>query len=64
MALEVGIGAGAEIILTPEIKCDLETLHSRLVESQQKGKKSGIIVMAEGAGSCKQITKEIEEKTG
>ncbi|WP_455364238.1 6-phosphofructokinase [[Eubacterium] cellulosolvens] len=64
IALEVGIGSGAEVILIPEIECDAETLYRRLVESHKKGKKSGIIVMAEGAGDCMTITEGIKDHTG
>ncbi len=64
IALEVGIGAGAEIILIPEIECGVEMICSRLMESHRRGKASGIIVMAEGSGDCTDMTEAIEERTG
>jgi 6-phosphofructokinase 1 len=64
VALEVGVGAGAEIILVPEIKFDIDQICDRLVESHHKGKKSAIIVMAEGAGDSARVTEAIREKTG
>ncbi|MBS7650950.1 MAG: 6-phosphofructokinase [Candidatus Bathyarchaeia archaeon] len=64
LALEVGIGAGAEIILVPEIECDIGEVCARLMESHRKGKKSAIIVMAEGVGDCAEITRSIRESTG
>jgi 6-phosphofructokinase 1 len=64
IALEVGIGAGAEVILIPEIKYDIEDVYQRLIESHRKGKKSGIIVMSEGAGDCTYLTEAIQENTG
>jgi len=64
IALEVGIGAGAEVILIPEVKYDTEVVCQKLEESYDIGKKSGIIVMAEGAGNCMDVTEAIGEKTG
>ena len=48
LALSVGIAAGAEEILVPEIPLDLEGLHRRLMEGARHGKKSSIVVVAEG----------------
>lgn len=64
VALEVGIGAGAELILVPEIKYYIDKICQRLAESHRKGKKSAIIVMAEGAGDSTDVTQRIREKTG
>ncbi|MGQ9543913.1 MAG: 6-phosphofructokinase [Candidatus Bathyarchaeia archaeon] len=64
LALEVGIGAGAEIILIPEIECSIDSVCGRLMESHLKGKKSAIIVMAEGAGECAEIAQSIRDSTG
>lgn len=63
LALEVGIGAGAEVILLPEISYNLKEICSKLVESHGKGKKSGIVVMAEGAGDYVNITEKIKNDT-
>jgi len=64
ISLEVGVSAGAEVILIPEKKYDLKNVSRRLVEGHRRGKKSGIIVMAEGAGNCMEIKQAIEENTG
>ncbi len=64
IALEVGIGAGAELILIPEIKQNMETICSKLKEGYRKGKELGIIVIAEGAGDSNKVTETIREKTG
>ncbi len=64
VALEVGIGAGAEVILVPEIEYEIDDICERLVESRRRGKKSAIIVMAEGAGDSTDIAQSIKEKTG
>jgi 6-phosphofructokinase 1 len=63
VALEVGIGAGAEVILVPEIQFDINKVCQSLVESNRHGKKSAIIVMAEGAGDSAEVTQAIKEKT-
>jgi len=48
IALEVGIAGGAEEILIPEKSIDPETLSQTLRESFRRGKRSSIIVVAEG----------------
>jgi 6-phosphofructokinase 1 len=48
IALEVGLGAGAEIILVPEVKCDFDRVCKKLREGLDRGKLSSIIVSAEG----------------
>ena len=64
VALEVGIGAGAEVILVPEIKYDIDKICQRLVESHRLGKRSAIVVMAEGAGDSTQVAQAIRERAG
>jgi 6-phosphofructokinase 1 len=64
IALEVGVGAGAEIVLIPEIQYDVRTVCETLKEGHRKGKRSGIIVMAEGAGNCMDVTEAIGKHTG
>jgi len=48
IALEVGLGGGAEEIIVPEKETDLEKLCSVLRESFRRGKRSSIVVVAEG----------------
>ncbi|MGQ9515432.1 MAG: 6-phosphofructokinase [Thermoproteota archaeon] len=64
LALHVGLAAGAEFILIPEIEYNLDSISRELKEAYMKGKKSSIIVMAEGAGDSSKIVKEIARKTG
>ncbi|MEM4246104.1 MAG: ATP-dependent 6-phosphofructokinase [Candidatus Bathyarchaeia archaeon] len=64
IALEVGISTGAEIILIPEIEYDEENVCARLEKSRRSGKRSGIIVMAEGAGDCVEVGDFITRRTG
>jgi 6-phosphofructokinase 1 len=64
LALTIGLTVGAEIILVPELEYSLEKIVRTLEESSAKGKKSGIIVAAEGIGDTRKLLKEIEEQTG
>jgi 6-phosphofructokinase 1 len=63
LALTAGITAGAEVILVPEIKCRIENIFQTLKENSMKGKKSGIIIAAEGVGDTRGLAREIEEHT-
>jgi 6-phosphofructokinase 1 len=64
LASTVGITVGAEIILVPEKKYNEEEILRIIKENNAKGKKSGIIVAAEGVGDTRKIAKDIETKTG
>jgi len=64
LALTVGLTVGAEIILVPEVEYEKENIFETLKENSAKGKKSGIIVAAEGIGDTRKLAKEIEENTG
>jgi 6-phosphofructokinase 1 len=64
LALEVGLTVGAEVILVPEVKFEREKVVRRLEENSAKGKKSGIIVAAEGIGDTRSLGAEIEKDTG
>ena len=64
LALDVGITVGAEVILVPENECKLTQIIEVLRENAHKGKKTGIIVAAEGVGDTAGLAKEIEKNTG
>lgn len=64
LAATVGLTVGAEIILVPEVKYKKEDVVRVLKENSAKGKKSGIIVAAEGIGDTRKLAKEIEKNTG
>ena len=64
LALTIGLTVGAETILIPEVEYSLEKIIKTLEENSAKGKKSGIIVAAEGIGDTHKLLKEIEEKAG
>jgi 6-phosphofructokinase 1 len=64
LALTIGLTVGAEIILVPEVEYSLDQIVRTLEINGAKGKKSGIIVAAEGIGDTHKLLKEIEEKAG
>jgi len=63
LAAATGLTVGAEVILVPEVKVDLQKVLNRLKENSAKGKRSGIIVAAEGIGDTRKLGKQIEEET-
>lgn len=63
LALEVGIVAGAEAILIPEVESPLTEIVEGLKKEREKGQTDAIIVMAEGVTNRDKITSFIEEKT-
>jgi 6-phosphofructokinase 1 len=64
LALTVGLTVGAEVILVPEVPIKMEEVFKTVKENAAKGKKSGIIVAAEGVGDTRKIAEEIEKNTG
>ena len=64
LALNVGVTVGAEMILVPEVKYENEKIFSTIKESKEKGKRSAIIVAAEGIGDTRQLASGIEKATG
>jgi 6-phosphofructokinase 1 len=64
LALTVGLTVGAEVILVPEVPLNKEEIFRTVRENAAKGKRSGIIVAAEGVGDTRKIAEEIEANTG
>ncbi|MBT8172019.1 6-phosphofructokinase [Candidatus Bathyarchaeota archaeon] len=64
LALIIGLTVGAEVILVPELDYNLNSIVRTLEINKAKGKKSGIIVVAEGIGDTHKLVKDIEEKAG
>ncbi len=63
LALYAGIGGGAEIIIVPEMKMTTDDIVSKLQEFRASGKRSGIVILAEGAGHADDLMKALTEKT-
>ena len=64
LALTIGLTVGAEVILVPEVEYSLDEIVKTLQENAAKGKKSGIIVAAEGIGDTHKLLKDIERMAG
>jgi 6-phosphofructokinase 1 len=64
LALTIGVTVGAEMILVPEVKYENEKIFNAIKETKKRGKRSGIIVAAEGIGDTRQLARGIEKATG
>ena len=66
IALEVGIGAGAEEILIPETVTDIPRICTKLISRYEDGRTSSILVVAEGddEGNAYEIAAKIEAQSG
>ncbi len=63
IALEAGLAGGAEAILIPEVPFSLQDVCSLLESAAERGKRSSIVVVAEGAARAEDIKEFIEEHT-
>ncbi len=63
IALYAGITSGAEIIVVPEIAYDMDDIVMRINRSRANGKRSNIIVIAEGVMSADAFAKQLQEVT-
>jgi 6-phosphofructokinase 1 len=66
IALSVAVGGGAEAVVLPEIKFDIDALCRRIEESQLRGKRSSIIVVSEGprTGGAISIANAVTSRVG
>jgi 6-phosphofructokinase 1 len=64
IALEAGLAGGAEAILIPEVPYSLLDMCTALRTAAERGKKSSIIIVAEGAARASDIKLFIERNTG
>ncbi|RDI96372.1 6-phosphofructokinase [Meiothermus sp. QL-1] len=66
IALEVGIAGGAEVVVIPEIPTDAKTCAEVINQSAAKGKRSSIVVVAEGGypGGAEQLEKDVRQYSG
>ncbi len=65
VAMISGISGGAEDILLPEVETSVETLIERLRTGQKRGKKSSIIIVAEGCeyGGAMVLAKRVSDQS-
>ncbi len=64
IAVDVGLSAGAEAIIIPEMPYNLMDISENLIQMRDKGKKSSIIIVAEGAAAARDVRDSIQEHTG
>ena len=64
LALTAGVTGGAEVILVPELRVKQDEIVRTIEENRTRGKRSGIIVAAEGVGDTRRLAERIEEQTG
>ena len=64
LALQVGICAGAGIILVPEIPTEIGEVCRKLHSFAERGKVTSIIVAAEGIGNTNEVATSCEKSTG
>ncbi len=62
LAIWAGLAGGAESIIIPESKQDIESVIERVQQGHARGKKHSIIVVAEGVGSANDVAKSLKEK--
>lgn len=64
IAIESGLAGGAEAILIPEVPYSLLDICNNLRSAADKGKRSSIIIVAEGAARASDVKVFIETNTG
>ncbi len=64
LAMMSAIAGGAEYVLVPEVKTNIDDMCKDLKAAYDRGKRYSIVVVAEGAGSAVEIGKVVAEKTG
>ena len=64
IALYAGLAGGAEMVIIPEIEYNIDEVCDKIMQGRARGKKHSIIILAEGAGDAKEISEQIENKTG
>lgn len=61
IALYAGLAGGAEGIIVPEVRFELDDICKLLIERRNRGKLHSIIILAEGVGDAKQLEQRIME---
>lgn len=64
IALEAGLAAGAEAVLLPEVPFSIADIARNLRKAADKGKRSCIVVCAEGAAHAVDVSAQIGESLG
>ncbi len=64
LALMASIATGAEEVFIPEKEVNIEKTAKKIREGHKRGKKHGIIILAEGAGNAYNIGRELKNILG
>ena len=64
LTVYVGLAAGCEYIVVPEMKVDMQKLTVELKKGKERGKTSEIIAFAEGCGCSAEFAKKVGKLTG
>jgi 6-phosphofructokinase 1 len=64
IALEVALSGGAEAVLIPEIPFSLLEICDNLRRARSRGKRSSVIVVAEGAARARDVKDFVQKNTG
>lgn len=64
IALYAGLASGAEAILVPEVPFEVKDISLRMKDNFEKGKRHGIVVVAEGVCSGEDVAKGITKYSG
>lgn len=64
IALYAGLAGGAEMVIIPEIEYNIDEICDKIMQGRTRGKKHSIIILAEGAGDAREISEQIEKRTG
>ncbi len=63
IAMQVALGGGAEDVLIPEMKFDVDKMCEDVKQGHNRGKISWIIIVSEGAAKAEDVAKKISDKT-
>lgn len=63
IALYTGIAGGAEMIIIPEVPRTFSEIKKTLIEASQKGKTSGLVVLAEGVCGAEELMRYLQRET-
>ncbi|MFQ5952190.1 MAG: 6-phosphofructokinase [Candidatus Omnitrophota bacterium] len=64
IAVRSGLACGAEEVLYPGSKVDIDEIAVEIKEAEKRGKRSWIIIVSEGYCSAHELVGKIKEKTG
>lgn len=64
IAIYGGLSGGAEILLIPEVELDIDEISKKIMKNKIKGKKSDIIMLAEGVCDAEELKNELKKRTG